>query len=445
MRLIRSLLAILLLVSVLPAEAQTYPIIAQPAAVPGFIVGNTLAAIGDSRIQSICQDYPACNNYSARSFVNFGNALSGHRLTAVYDFGVSGDTSTQALARLPAALATRPAFLQITLGVNDIGGGSTDATPYANIVTMARAALAQGTRPIISIDTGSSAFTTTQIGYLNDLNQRLRQFVAATPGAVLFDPSDTVLQHANSGTIAWKTGYSNEGLHANLLGSYWEGVAYAQLIQYLIPALPTQSTVATESRGFGSSALLGNAMFYNATGGTLGTGATGTVPNGFTVTATGAATVTVSTGASTTTDITGAAEGNEVTLAVTCTSAATPTAPQSVYVQAGMTATDFTGGTTQAQAGAEVSVASGATGLAGVTTYMNIASANGTNVVYDMLPDVGTNYGTIPGGYTAVHVTPVVTAPTGTVTGANWFTRAYCTGAGSFTFKVRRPWARKVL
>jgi lysophospholipase L1-like esterase len=440
------ILSLLLLVPSLAPAQLVNP--SAPAGAAGFIPGNTITSIGDSRIQSQCQDYPSCNNVSARSFINWANALSGRRMVIMGQYGVAGDTTTQMLARLPAALARKTAFLIIWGGVNDIGAGTTETVPFANIVTMANSALAQGTRPIIMLDTGSGAFTTAQTGYINDYNQRILQYAAGTAGVIVVDPREVVLAHTNTGSTAYKAGFSQDGLHSNLLGYYWTGVAFAQLIQQLMPPLPQQPTLQTDSRGFGSSALLVNSMFTNTTGGTLGAGASGTAPpNGFTVFTGGptGATVAVSIAAATVTDITGAAQGNELVLAATCTSAATPAAPQTISIQQGLTNADFTGGVTQAVAGAEISVTAGATGLAGITTYMNVASAAATNVVYDLYPDPGINYGQIPGGYTAVAQTPVITAPAGTITGSNWFTRAYCSSAGTFTFRVRRPWARKVL
>jgi lysophospholipase L1-like esterase len=246
---------------------------------------HIVAAIGDSRVAALYLDSTQ-RNKCAHSPLGWANALLGQRMIYGDSLGVSGNRTDQMLARLSTAIATGAGTLYIQGGVNDIAqnyptAGTSGATAFANIKTMAEAARAAGMTVVIEAEVGGNTMNTAAlVGQVNDLNARLYEYAERTPGVHLHDARPVVLQPTFSDTaLQFKTGHSYDGTHVSGRGGLYWGESLAALLGPVIPArMMTLGRNRAELPGNGRRHLALNPLFATATGGVLVNGATGTVP-----------------------------------------------------------------------------------------------------------------------------------------------------------------------
>lgn len=248
---------------------------------------HVVAPIGDSRIAAVYLDITLKRNIGGHSPLNWANALMGQRLVIGDDFGVTGNRTDQMLARISSAIATGAGLLYIQGGVNDIAqnyptAGTSGATAFANIKTMADAGRAAGMIVVIEVEVGAQNLNTAAfVAQINDLNSRLYEYTEKTHGVYLHDARPTVLLPSNSATaIAFKTGYSSDGTHVCGLGAMYWGESLAAMMETIIPPrypLLGRNRIEEYQSSVRRQLAL-NPFFNTATGGVLVNGATGTVP-----------------------------------------------------------------------------------------------------------------------------------------------------------------------
>jgi len=197
-------------------ERQFSTFLAARSVLPHRRLSHVVTALGDSRVAAVYADLNQ-RIYSGYSPLNWANALSDQRMVIGTTFGVSGDRTDQALARLSAAIATGAGTLYIQCGLNDIAqqyptAGTSGATAAANIMVMAEAARAVGMLVVIEIEVGSSAMNTAAlVGQVVELNERLYEYAERTPG-VHFEP-DTPRAQLAGGEHVERPGQHNGDRH----------------------------------------------------------------------------------------------------------------------------------------------------------------------------------------------------------------------------------------
>lgn len=220
-----------------------------------------------------------CSNFSGHdlSVVTTGNKdLRGLRmgwglqcfsrgaLRVIFNGGVSGETTAQMIARESAgSSSTRKALedaqslgvevLVIQAGINDIqvlaAGASmatiesTVDTAVANVVTMARRAVAKGIYPVVqslmaynSNVATADQIVTRQVG-VRLFNQRLREMIAAARGALgVYDDLYSICATADG---SWKPNLSSDGLHPNRIGAWLVYQKTVALLMGMLGIAPT--------------------------------------------------------------------------------------------------------------------------------------------------------------------------------------------------------------
>ena len=165
---------------------------------------HIVAALGDSRIAATYLDISTRRNLGARSPLNWANALMGHRLVIGDDYGVSGDRTDQMLARLAAATASGAGLLYLQGGVNDIAqnyptAGTSGATAFANLRTMAEAGRAAGMQVVIEVEVGAQNLNTVAfVTQINELNALIYEYAEKTPRVYVHDARSVVLNATSS-------------------------------------------------------------------------------------------------------------------------------------------------------------------------------------------------------------------------------------------------------
>lgn len=240
--------------------------------------------LGDSRTAQGGGDTNGGGKFTdLRYFPNFANALSGHRMRCIGNWGVAGDRTDQMLTRLSAALAGRPNMFVLWGGVNDISQGYTGAQAYANLKTAADTARALGILVVLVTEAGATGFTSAQIKYVNDLNGSLRAYANRYPNVILFDEA-SIVRAPTTTDIQFRAGTVQPEaiqVHRSQYGGYLAGKEFAKIVNTLVPPARILPYSVLEKRSTSNYDLEDFPLFSTPTGGTNGTGFTGPIPSGY--------------------------------------------------------------------------------------------------------------------------------------------------------------------
>lgn len=220
--------------------------------------------------------------------INFSNDLN---------FGVSGQTTEQILARTPSAISSMKAqgtqFCVVHAATNDLSAIPTiaPATSVANLRSIYTQLLAAGISPIaVPVLPRSFSMTASQILRLQSTNNLIRSMARSIPGVLVADPTLHITDQANASgfplgaNTASATAMTVDGLHPSTRGAYWLGYEIVQSILAFLPAQSTQTWSqadlydATDNQ---SGSIMLNPMMAG-TAGTLGLGASGQVADSWT-------------------------------------------------------------------------------------------------------------------------------------------------------------------
>lgn len=372
---------------------------------------NAFAFVGDSRLSTVLF---GMDHYS-QIFFNQANATPemNQRMRVVYNGAIAGARSdvyaTQAI--IDAAIASPAKWLIIWGIVNDIVASSPG--PYTaqqawdgyngspGLKSAADQAIAAGMKVIFVTETGATNYgtSTTKLGEVNKYNRLLREYAEAAEEADLFDINSVVLDPTVT-TPTFKTGYSEDGIHLQLLGGYHAGQAFKDMMLPLIPEMKSQSNAIWESVANGGIQQLLNPYFLTTTGGTAYSGVTGSVPANWSVelTGPGSPSVAVSCAANP------GGYGNDMVLV--CTFGKTD--DRVIVTQVLVNANVLFG--TILEGGCVMMVDAGSVNFAGGTVYMqaNITGSTPTSFMARSL--FKQNKGAGPTfGYTEIHRTPKFT------------------------------------
>jgi lysophospholipase L1-like esterase len=241
-----------------------------------LLIGSNVIYFGDSITQH--GNASQIGNQDGWGFTTWFNIYTGGKLynPTGGDLGIAGQTTTQMIARLGAALAYKPALVTFMAGTNDITAAATAVQIETNISIIVTAFNGINAKVVISTILpryGASALTTGQ--------EIIRQAVNAY---ILTLASSSVIV-VNSESAMSNSAYYVDGLHPNSQGASVLGGLYATAIS---PYLPTTNW----AQSFGQDGILSANYALTGTTGTV-TGATGTAPTGYTLYAAGAGGATV--------------------------------------------------------------------------------------------------------------------------------------------------------
>lgn len=458
-RLLRALLCAVFLVSQFGAAVQAAP----PSIPPGppatrqaIVLGsptairapNTFAWVGTSRIAAQYIDQPGHRNKGNAGFMNWTAGTlraSGKPILDLGNFATSGYRTDQFAAGFAAALATGAANLVIDGPVNDIGqnyptGPTVVAAALANLKGYIKRANDAGVRVFYVWERGAAGFTATQVGYVNDFNRQMADYLAAgddfrgVPNVVVLDPTPYSVVTSNAFTVALKN--SPDGTHDNVKAAKLIGFAFADKIAPYLRELPGcgMRSLWQANSALGTRALNPNPGMAGSHA-AAASGNSGSVPSNwidFSNTGVSAAFAIQATAA----DANGNQWGNEVKITATATQAG----QVGMYLEltnGAITAGDFIRG------GVEIDVASGATGLAAVRSSLEWYPASGGTIpVFDMIE---VNGGLDDGGYSKFQLAPgpLAIGPFTGVPYTNVQLQLVFSGAGSAVVTVRKAWAER--
>lgn len=274
-----------------------------PARITTARTGKTLAYFGDSfmargdtanagtsttctstttNCQTLVEGIPTWVDFYTNGRVN--------RTPGTNNFGKSGDTTTQMLARMSDVLAASPDIVILDGGTNDITNGVTAAAIITNLRSMYGQFLDRGIEVIrlsITPRDAAAAINATQTSYALAVNQADRQF-AETAGkrGFHFIDLDSVVGDPSSATWKPRSGSTIEGLHPTK--TYNSEIAFpiAQVINQIAPGWRLPVLTATDQYDAtlnpGGNLLTNPMMTTSGGAGTIAV-CTGTAPTGWTL------------------------------------------------------------------------------------------------------------------------------------------------------------------
>jgi lysophospholipase L1-like esterase len=258
---------------------------------------KSLCLYGDSI--SANSDQVTSPNYYAQTSGGYGTWLNLYSVFRVYrapqtnNFGNSGDTTAQMLARVNAVVNAGCHIVVFQGGMNNIGGGgltvctSAIADLKAIFATLMNAGIAIVDTTIFP-RTGPALWNQAQISTAICINDWRREFARSNraSGYYLVD-LDPVMTDPSAATWAILANYlqASDGIHPSVLGGSAMGYAIAQVINqlvppWLVPLVSISDTFDAVNNTRGN--LLPNGVLAG-TGGAIGT-CTGTSANSMAVT-----------------------------------------------------------------------------------------------------------------------------------------------------------------
>lgn len=177
--------------------------------------------------------------------------------------GVSGQSSTQILARVGDAVASPAGTIVVLMGANDSAGtGPFDTVTRPNLDATVAALLAGGKTPVLATlpprGTSASPATTTQKQFIAKYNLYVRR-LAAKLGTPLVDYYTALVDTTGD---YYHASVAGDGIHPNAAG--WSTMGTV-LSNALIPYLPTVNPPLPQVNNDAAS-LTDNCLFLNVTG-----------------------------------------------------------------------------------------------------------------------------------------------------------------------------------
>lgn len=276
------------------------PALALPGAVTRVgLFGDSRAALnhmpfGDSATPAALAAISSQDYKPNKGFAYFAEMLSGGRIEfpRAGNYGITGNTSLQMATRASAAAAAIAAagctWVVIVGGTNDAPNGVTFAQTLAAYDQTEAAFRAQGVAVLwlAEYPRGHASATGNRLSgsQLQDHYGRHRALLGRANG-ITVHALDTMLYlsdgaAATAGDI--RTNATYDGLHLNGQGSYWVG---SQIAQFFIGRLPARDFLPGNNADLWSASNPGGSITGNpclaGSGGTLASGVTGSLADGF--------------------------------------------------------------------------------------------------------------------------------------------------------------------
>ena len=410
--------------------------------------GNSIVFYGDSHQQK-GQAYNLTNTvkyeyYYADCFPWWLQALSGARFNILGWRAVGGKTTSEILGWINVVIAQLPGIVILNGGTNDaLIEGLTDVSiPLANIETIWQQLTSRGIRvitltPVIT-DPTVGGLSSAENTLLKNLRHRMIERAAKYPEVILIDAYGIGV-NPTSATGAPKTNYlRTDKVHTSNIYSYQIAKTILAAVTNLIPAKQSLVTSIADNIANDSSSLnrMTNSLFTTTSGGTAGTGASGTVHSGWTVSRGGGAAGTV-------VAVSNAARsdgyGNNMVLTLTGDAAETSGFLKAVYP---ISLTGIVEGASY-YAKCEITVDASPVALRGVRMSLvsdSIAPTSTFQAIAGHSDDfTGNSMYPLEEGFTAVYETPACIAQPG-VTGSNFYIdiRGYVTASASAVIRIGR-------
>lgn len=208
-------------------------------AFPATPKNRRIAILGDSITAQCSSTTVGLENYGYLS-----HALRAADQRFIFDpltnnYGVGGDTSAMAMARVASVIASGVGTCILAVGTNDRTSSMTADDTIANLLSMRDDLMEAGIHVIlvVPLPRGESVntdkrLTALQLGYAMEVRRRILETLEK-PGCWVVD-TWPVMADLTTTTGDIKLGYTHDGLHPTPLGAYWMGQVIAEVMKKVI-------------------------------------------------------------------------------------------------------------------------------------------------------------------------------------------------------------------
>lgn len=387
----------------------------------GVGIGRKFAILGDS---ISANNTPSTWGLRSDGYMTWARILSGGKVDfdSSLNFGVSGDTSMMALARVQSVINAAPDACVVLVGTNDpfnsvpFGDESTVGSTVYSCATIYRTLRAAGIAVVMvpvlprAKDSGAGGITSANRAKLLRIYRWQVTFAARNKWITLADPTQQWVDYTTGNGDPWgglgsATAWTTDGLHASQRGGYWVGSAVSDAVSSMIAnwdgvKTPGEAYDATNNP---AGNLVANPMM-TGTGGTASTGFTGSIASSWTAQRQGGTT--------------GAGVGSKVTKTLSNGKTydqqqwvlTAPSGASTEEFQLRQTiAAGITFGTDSVYAECEIEVSSI---TAGSLVGVDLRLSDGTKIVYACRYDQGVGYA-VDTAFSGIFRTPVFTPGSG--------------------------------
>lgn len=234
---------------------------------------NTIVLLGDS-----ITDLNALGG--GRGFFNWANIILSQRFKVIKESGIGGERSDQILARVPAdVLAYKPGYCMVLVGTNDITQGYSADVTFANIKKIYEMLMTAKIKVIASTILPHTGYTTSalRIEYFK-LNRLIRDYAWQNKNIIFADFASVFIDSINAYPVP-ATGMIPIGdtVHPSTQGAYKIGKYLANILDPLVTKHDSLVILQGDPNNISVNPMM------VGTGGTLGTGASGVVADGWTL------------------------------------------------------------------------------------------------------------------------------------------------------------------
>lgn len=207
--------------------------------------------------------------------------LLGHPFTVVSNQGITGQTSTQILARFSTVLAFNPGWIYLDIHSNDYSNSISAATSINNTLQMIQAANNANIQVILALDIPRAAgYTQANIQALLQVSNYFKDYAITNPGVIVFDQWPYFLDttsFANSyNGVPLSTTVLSDNIHPNAYGAGLAAQGLANLLKPVVPVVRRRSAAGSDGGTNGDLQIITRNPLMLGTGGSVGTGSTGT-------------------------------------------------------------------------------------------------------------------------------------------------------------------------
>lgn len=241
---------------------------------------NTAILFGDS-FSARCHQPGILARQMDWGYFTWLNVFCNGAFTCIGNYGVSGNTTTQMLARIETAAAAGASWVFVQGGVNDLSTATADQI-ITNLKAICARFVQTGAKVVLC---GISPYTGYAGGYTTILavNKAMREYCNVTPNITFVDVYSSLVNPTDT-TGALATGMSDDALHPSSKGARAYGLAIANAIsgQYTNTNLLVSSAADAYVIDNTSKQILTNPLMSGTTGTISGTGASGTLATSWT-------------------------------------------------------------------------------------------------------------------------------------------------------------------
>jgi lysophospholipase L1-like esterase len=229
----------------------------QISAIP-TIPKNTVAIFGDSitwTYGNVDDEWDSVNKISgvsSRCFITWANTLLGQRLNIIGNFGISGNTTTQMLARIDDVIAIHPAYCIVLGGTNDVWDTEASVTE-GNLLDMYETLIGAGIT-VVAVTIPPSTWATAVKQRVITINSYIKSLRSSLKNYLVCDAYEAIVNPASDEPL---TGMTFDNLHPKTLGGYAIGKALYAVLDPLIPALSPFTGVNDPRNKYTNPYLLG--------------------------------------------------------------------------------------------------------------------------------------------------------------------------------------------